>query len=67
MMVIQGSVDLIRLRGMPEDHPEAQDALGSISDACQRVKEVLGKISSIARWEGKTYLDGVEMLDLEKV
>jgi CheY-like chemotaxis protein len=66
MMVIQGSADLLRLRGLLDDNSEAREAVDRISDACQRVKDVLGQISSLATWEGKSYLDGVEMLDLEK-
>jgi CheY-like chemotaxis protein len=66
MMVIQGSVDLIRLRGMLDGNPDAQEAVVRISDACQKVKDVLGQISTLASWEGKSYLDGVEMLDLKR-
>ena len=66
MMVIQGSADLIRLRGMVDGNPDAHEAVARISDACQQVKEVLGQISSLASWEGKSYLDGVEMLDLKR-
>ena len=66
LMVIQGNADLLRLKGTVDAHPEAGEAVERISDACQRVKAVLARISTLAVWEGKTYLEGVEMLSLER-
>ena len=66
LMVIQGGVDILRLKGYDEAHPEAGDALKKISAACRRVSDVLEKISGLAVWGTKPYLDEIEMLDLEE-
>lgn len=66
LMVILGNADLLRLRGFLGEHPEGLEALERISDSCQRVKEVLERISKLASWGGTAYLEGVEMLDLSR-
>ena len=65
LMVIQGGADLLRLKGIAEGQPETGEALVKISDACQRIKGVLKQISTLGNWGGTSYLDGVEMLDLD--
>ena len=65
LTVIQGSADILRLKGYVAPHPEAGDALDRIDAACRRVKEVLQKISGMGTWEAKPYLDEIEMLDVE--
>ena len=64
LTVIQGNADLLRLKGTVDAYPEAREAVQRISAACQRVKDVLSRISNLASWERETYLDGVEMLNL---
>ena len=64
LMVIQGGVDILRLKGYDEAYPEAGDVLEKISAACRRVSDVLERISGLAVWDTKPYLDEIEMLDL---
>ena len=65
LMVIQASADLLRMKGLGDSQPEVQDALVTMSVSCQRIKAVLERISGLGSWGGKTYLNGVEMLDLK--
>ncbi len=65
LMVVLGSTDLLRLKGLVETHPESQEALNRIAKACHQIKEVLQRITTLTAWEVKPYLEGVEMLDLD--
>ena len=64
LMVVLGSTDLLRLKGVVGAHPESQETLDRIAKACHQIKEVLQRISTLTAWEVKPYLEGVEMLDL---
>ena len=65
LMVIVGNAEILKMQEGLKAHPEVGESLDRISEACQRVKKVLERISGLTAWEVKPYLDGVEMLDLE--
>ena len=65
LMVIVGNAEILKMQEGLEAYPEVGEYLDRISEACQRVKKVLDRISGLTAWEVKPYLDGVEMLDLE--
>ena len=66
LMVVQGGADLIRKKGLLQDHPDGLKALDRITKACRNIKGVLDRISGLSEWAGTTYLAGVEMLDLKR-
>ena len=65
LMVIQGNADLLGLKETVVSQADSRRSLERIRTACKRVKKVLDRISNLATFEGKAYLDGVEMLDLD--
>ncbi|MDP6776542.1 MAG: response regulator [Candidatus Latescibacteria bacterium] len=65
LMVIQGNADLLGLKEAVTSQADSRRSLERIRTACKRVKKVLDRISNLATFEGKAYLDGVEMLDLD--
>jgi DNA-binding response OmpR family regulator len=64
MMVVQGSADLLRIRGLLDDVPEALKFVDRILEASRKIRSVMKRIASLTKFEIKPYLDGVEMLDL---
>ena len=64
LAVIVGSIDVLKLKGVLEGHPEGAGFLQRITVASNQIKDVLDKITHLATWEVKPYLEGVEMLDL---
>ena len=64
MMVVLGSADLLRIKGLVDDRPEAREAVDRILDASRKIREVMQRIASLSQFEIKPYLDGVEMLDI---
>lgn len=64
MMVVQGSADLLRIKGLLDNIPEARESLDRILEASRKIRSVMERIASLTRFEIKPYLDGVEMLDL---
>ena len=64
LTVILGSAEVIRMRGFVGAEPEGAQAVERIIAACTQIKAVLEKITHMASWEVKRYLEGVEMLDL---
>ncbi len=65
LMVIQGNADLLGLKEAVTSQADSRRSLERIRTACKRVKRVLDRISNLATFEGKAYLNGVEMLDLD--
>ena len=66
LMVIQGSADVLRLRGMLAPKGEAKELLSRIVESGTDIARVVDKISHLERWESTAYLKGVEMLDLNE-
>jgi len=66
LMVMQGNLDLLRLKGLVSDQVEGQKAMENMAGACRRIKDALMEIATLTSWKVKPYLDGVEMLNLEK-
>jgi CheY-like chemotaxis protein len=66
LMVIQGSVDILRLKGMLAPRGEAKELLTRIVESGSDIAQVVDKISHLERWESTAYTRGVEMLDLER-
>lgn len=64
MMVVLGSADLLRIKGLVDDVPEAKESVERILDASRKIREVMERIASLTQFEIKPYLDGVEMLDI---
>lgn len=65
LMVIQGNADLLGLKETVISQADSRRSLERIRTACKRVKKVLDRITNLASFEGKAYLNGVEMLDLD--
>lgn len=66
LMVIQGSADILRLKGMLAPQGEAKELLTRIVESGADIAQVVDKISHLERWESTAYLKGVEMLDLNE-
>jgi CheY-like chemotaxis protein len=66
LMVIQGSADILRLKGMLAPRGEAKELLTRIVESGSDIAQVVDKISHLERWESTAYTRGVEMLDLER-
>jgi DNA-binding response OmpR family regulator len=64
MMVVLGNVDLMQVKGWVNNTPEAQMSIERIIDAGRQIKSVMMRIATLTHFEVKTYLFGVEMLDL---
>ncbi len=64
LMVIQGSADLIRIKGLLKPDAGGEKALGRVTEACGSIKAVLARITGLTAWARTDYLEGVEMLDL---
>jgi two-component system, sensor histidine kinase and response regulator len=64
MMVVLGSAELLRIKGAVDHNPEAREAVKRIVDASRQIGKVMARTAALTRFEIKTYLDGVEMLDL---
>ncbi|MDA0709767.1 MAG: response regulator [bacterium] len=64
MMVVLGSAELLRIKGAVDHNPEAREAVRRIVDASRQIGKVMARTAALTRFEIKTYLDGVEMLDL---
>ena len=64
LMVIQGSLDLLRMRGVADGNAEMGELLDRACTATLQIRDVLHRIATLSTWETRPYLDGVEMLDL---
>lgn len=66
LMVIQGSADVLRLRGLLQPDEEARELLMRIVESGSEIGQVVDRISHLSSYRSKDYVDGVEMLDLEQ-
>jgi DNA-binding response OmpR family regulator len=66
MMVVLGGAELLRLKGSVDHNADALEAVERIVEASHRIKEVMERTATLTRFEIKSYLHGIEMLDLGK-
>ncbi len=66
LMVIQGSADILRLKGLLARKGEARSLLTQIVESGTDIARMVDRISRLTKWESKAYTKGVEMLDLER-
>lgn len=64
LMVIQGSADIMRLKGLLGPKGEARELLSRIVNSGCDIARVVDRISHLEKWEATAYTRGVEMLDL---
>ncbi|MBT4140206.1 MAG: response regulator [Candidatus Latescibacteria bacterium] len=64
MMVVLGSAELLRLKGAVDHNAETKEAVDRIVEASKQIRTVMQRTATLTRFEIKTYLDGIEMLDL---
>lgn len=66
LMVIQGSADVLRLRGLLQPDREARELLMRIVESGSKIGQVVDRISHLSSYRSKEYVHGIEMLDLEQ-
>jgi signal transduction histidine kinase len=64
MMVVSGYVELI-LMNMSKDDP-TYDKMIKIKDQIDRMSNITSKLMKIARYETREYVDGIQIIDIEK-
>lgn len=64
MMVVLGSAEMLRLKGAGDNDEEVAESLDRIIEASKQIKKVMERTATLTRFEIKTYLNGIEMLDL---